>query len=84
VDLIVRRGRTLVFVEVKMRRGMGFGDPLEAITPRKQVTIRNLAEEYLAERPDLADGVDEVRFDAVAVLLENGEAPRLRHVEDAF
>lgn len=84
VDLVVRRGSTLVFVEVKMRRGTGFGDPLEAITARKRERIRALAEEYLAERPALAEGLDEVRFDAVGILREDGGRLRLRHVEDAF
>jgi putative endonuclease len=32
LDLVVRHGTTLVFVEVKLRRGTGFGDPLEAVT----------------------------------------------------
>lgn len=33
LDLIVRRGDTLVIVEVKLRRGTAYGDPLEAVTP---------------------------------------------------
>jgi putative endonuclease len=84
VDLILRQGATLVFVEVKLRRGSGFGDPLEAVTPRKRQKIRAVAEEYLAgEDGALPEGVEEVRFDAVGVSLGRGE-PRLRHVEDAF
>jgi Holliday junction resolvase-like predicted endonuclease len=38
IDLVMRNEATLVFVEVKLRRGMGFGDPLEAVTPRKQAS----------------------------------------------
>ena len=80
LDLIVRHHNTLVFVEVKTRRGVGFGDPLEAVTPRKQATIRALAERYLSERePDL----DEVRFDVVGILAGDG-APRVTHIENAF
>lgn len=76
----MRQGRTLVFVEVKLRRGTGFGDPLEAVTPRKQATIRILAEQYLLDRePDF----DELRFDVVGILLGKG-TPHVRHVEDAF
>ena len=30
-----KKTKTLVFVEVKLRRGTGFGDPLEAVTPRE-------------------------------------------------
>ena len=79
VDLILRSGDTLVFVEVKLRRGLGFGDPLESVTPRKQATIRSLAESYLAESPD----VENVRFDVVGILETRG-GTRIQHVENAF
>jgi putative endonuclease len=80
LDLIVRRGGTLVFVEVKLRRGTGFGDPLEAVTPQKRAIIRSLAEQYLLDRePDF----DELRFDAVGILAGEG-GPRIHHIEDAF
>ena len=80
LDLVVRDGDTLVFVEVKLRRGSGFGDPLEAVTPHKQATIRSLAEQYLSDREP---AFETVRFDVVGILVGKG-APRLRHVEDAF
>lgn len=78
--MILRKEGTLVFVEVKLRRGTGFGDPLEAVTPRKQATLRFLAERYLADRePDF----DTVRFDVVGILAGR-EGLRIKHVEDAF
>ena len=80
IDLVVRHGDTLVFVEVKLRRGLGFGDPLEAVTPRKRASIRSLAEQYLLEREPAYDGL---RFDAVGILLGDRTC-RVRHVEDAF
>ncbi len=84
IDLVVRDDKTLVFVEVKSRRGTGFGDPLEAVTPRKRANIRFVAEQYLVERADyFATSFDEVRFDAVGILLGAGK-PLIRHVEDAF
>ena len=80
IDLILRKEGTLVFVEVKLRRGTGFGDPLEAVTPRKQATLRYLAERYLAVRePDF----DTVRFDVVGILASR-EGLRIEHVQDAF
>jgi putative endonuclease len=80
LDLILRQADTLVFVEVKMRRGVGFGDPLEAVTPRKQAAIRALAERYLSEKePDF----DAVRFDVVGILVGDGTR-RIVHIEDAF
>jgi putative endonuclease len=80
LDLILRHGNTIVFVEVKLRRGRGFGDPLDAVTPRKQAAIRSLAEQYLAHRePDF----DAARFDVVGILADRDE-PRIVHVPDAF
>jgi putative endonuclease len=43
IDLVVGDERTLVFVEVKLRRGTEFGDSLEAVTPRKQAQVRLMA-----------------------------------------
>ncbi len=40
IDLVMRGERVLVFVEVKLRRGTEFGDPLEAVVPRKQTRLR--------------------------------------------
>ncbi len=80
IDLIVRKGDTLVFVEVKLRRTTGFGDPLEAVTPRKQATIRSLAERYLSDREP---HFDTVRFDVVGILAAR-DGLRIDHVADAF
>ena len=69
-----------MFVEVKLRRGTSFGDPAEAVTPRKQQTIRSIAEQYIAERePDF----EEARFDVIG-LLGSGAEPALRHIPNAF
>ena len=84
IDLVVRRGATLVFVEVKSRRGTGFGEPLEAVTPRKQEQVRLMAEQYLADKePGFAESFEEMRFDAVGILVGRGRRG-IRHVEDAF
>lgn len=80
IDLILRRGKTLVFVEVKLRRGSEFGSPLEAVTPRKQATIRALAEQYLSE---VEADLEEARFDVVGIILGGGPA-RIEHIKDAF
>ncbi len=76
----MRKGDTLVFVEVKLRRTTGFGDPIEAVTPRKQATLRSLAVQYLSDRKP---HFDTLRFDVVGILAGR-EGLRVRHVEDAF
>ena len=86
VDLIVRRGRTVAFVEVKSRRGNGFGHPLEAITERKRVEIAKVARAWMRARGGLR-GLT-LRFDAVAVRFgdsrEARPAPCVEHVADAW
>lgn len=64
LDLVVRRGRTLVFCEVKSKSGVGLGDPLEMVGPEKQRRLLHAAEAWLAVNPE--HGRCEVRFDIVA------------------
>ncbi|HYX77067.1 MAG TPA: YraN family protein [Gaiellaceae bacterium] len=54
LDLIVRRGRRLVFCEVKLKQGPGFGDPLEAVDERKRQRLRRGVEAWLVANPKLA------------------------------
>jgi putative endonuclease len=54
IDLIARRGRKLVFCEVKSKGGEDFGDPLEAVGPTKARRVRRAAEAWLATRPECA------------------------------
>jgi putative endonuclease len=67
-------------VEVKLRRGTGYGDPLEAVTPRKQNTLRSVAEHYLYTRNP---PFDTLRFDVIGILADRPKV-RVHHVEDAF
>jgi putative endonuclease len=55
LDLVVRRGRRLVFCEVKARSGPVYGDPWEAVGAEKARRIGQAAEAWLAARPELAD-----------------------------
>ncbi len=81
IDLVVRRGAVVAFVEVKGRRGSGFGHPLEAITALKRREIEAVARWWLARFRE--PGV-RYRFDAVAVVAERGAPIRITHVEDAW
>jgi putative endonuclease len=77
LDLVARRGRMLVFCEVKEKRVAGFGAPEEMVGPEKQRRVRRAAETWLAGHPEL-DGCD-VRFDVVAV-----SPGRVERIADAF
>ena len=65
LDVVVRRGRRLVFCEVKARSGDGYGDPREAVGPEKVRRLRRAAEIWLARNPELLEL--EIRFEVVGV-----------------
>lgn len=81
IDLVATDRDKLVVVEVKTRSGTEFGDPAEAVTVRKALQVRRVTQSWLA-----AHRIKwcEIRFDVVAVLMEPGEAPSVRHYESAF
>jgi putative endonuclease len=63
LDLVVRRGRSLAFVEVKSKKGTGFGTPEEMVTREKQRRIRQAAQAWLLRNPEHAGCT--IRFDVV-------------------
>jgi putative endonuclease len=65
LDIVLRRGRRLVFCEVKARSGDGYGDPREVVGPEKERRLRRAAEVWLARNPALL-GL-EVVFEVVGV-----------------
>jgi putative endonuclease len=77
IDVVARRGRTLVFCEVKSKSGGGFGDPLEMVDARKARRVRRAATAWMARHPEAA-GLD-VRFDVIAE-----RAGRIEHLPNAF
>jgi putative endonuclease len=77
LDVVARRGRQLVFCEVKSKAAADYGDPLEMVTPEKMRRVRRAAEAWLARHPE--HGACAVRFDVVAV-----RGRRLECVRAAF
>ena len=65
LDLVLRRGRRLVFCEVKAKSGPGFGDPLEMIGTEKLRRLAKAGESWLADHPEAAEL--EVVYEAVAI-----------------
>jgi putative endonuclease len=80
IDIVAEDGNVLVFVEVKARRSKEFGEPEDAVTPRKREKIRSTADGYLFE-----NNIDdkECRFDVIAVDY-TGNKTEIRHLKDAF
>lgn len=81
IDVIARDGRETVFVEVKTRAGIGYGHPLEAITPAKLARLRRLAAAWCEQHPGVAD---EIRIDAVAVIASRSGGVQVEHLRRVF
>ncbi|KAB2933441.1 MAG: YraN family protein [Candidatus Contendobacter sp.] len=79
LDLIMRDGEQLVFVEVRSRRHARYGTPAESVTRTKQQRLLRAAAFYLQRQHlDLP-----CRFDVVAILQPDGE-PQIEWIRDAF
>jgi putative endonuclease len=81
IDLVVREGEELVFVEVKTRSGLGYGHPLEAITTQKLARLRRLAAAWCEAHPG---HVERIRIDAVAVIAPRSGGVQLEHLRRVF
>ncbi|HZP29092.1 MAG TPA: YraN family protein [Acidimicrobiia bacterium] len=81
LDLVLRTDRTIVFCEVKTRRGVGFGLPAEAVTFAKQRRLRGLALRWLEARGTHAANL---RFDVASVLVAGGAEPVIEVIEGTF
>ena len=66
IDLIMRDGNTLVFVEVRLRKSQQFGGAAMSITPSKQQKLQRTAAAYLQQHGDC-----QCRFDAILMQSAN-------------
>jgi putative endonuclease len=81
IDLVARRGNMVAFVEVKTRRSVAQGGPVESVGRRKQSTIAKVASVWCLRygRPN-----DEYRFDVVAVQEHGRGQYTIDQIEDAW
>ena len=82
IDLIARRGRYIVFVEVKLRKSADFAAAREFVTSAKQQRIRTTAAIWLSQNEtDL-----QPRFDVIEIYAPQGAEGKitLNHIENAF
>jgi putative endonuclease len=80
LDLVLARGHTLVFCEVKARASSLMGAPYESVTPQKQRKVRAVAEAFLGAR-----GLgSRCRFDVASVSVASDGRAQVRVFEDAF
>lgn len=79
IDIIGKKGKLLVFAEVKTRTNLAFGNPEEFVSYTKSRLVMKAAEHYV-----FANGwMHDIRFDIIAVTLKGNELT-INHIEDAF
>lgn len=78
IDLIVRKGSFIVFVEVKTRAYSFYGEPEAFVDSKKAAMVISAAEQYTYENKYEGN----IRFDIVSV--KTGTSPEIVHFEDAF
>jgi putative endonuclease len=83
IDLVMRQGETLIFVEVKTRQREEYGRPIAAVNRSKRAALSRAAIRYLKA---LRFPRRLFRFDVVEVIgTPELKTPReLRHIENAF
>ena len=80
IDIIAKEKDTIVFVEVKSRRSVHFGNPKQAVTFQKQKKISMVALYYL-KITDQSNA--KARFDVVTVI-SNRDRPQVEIIKNAF
>jgi putative endonuclease len=80
IDLIALDGGVLVFIEVKVRRTLARGAPIEAVTPLKQARVRRAAQEYLTFCGRV---FQRIRFDVIGVM-KTAKTTDITHLKAAF
>jgi putative endonuclease len=78
IDLVMRDGGTLVFVEVRLRSHSGYGGAAASVTASKQRKLLAAAKLYLASLPTLPP----CRFDVVALADDHAEPDWIRSAFD--
>lgn len=81
IDIVAEDGETLVLVEVKTRRGTGFGLPEEAVDSRKRQKLRVLMETYRAATKRQKQPC---RIDVLGLILDGDlRVTRCEHIRNA-
>jgi len=80
LDIVIRDGSTICFVEVRSRRDERFLTPIESITSLKRQRIANSAQHFLASRQEAVP----CRFDVIQVLAPGSSSPEIVWTRDAF
>jgi putative endonuclease len=78
IDLVVRRGGTIVIAEVKTRQSQFAGEGHEAVDRKKRERMIRLGDQYAARHPDA-----QLRYDILSIRW-TGRRFAVTHYPDAF
>jgi len=81
IDIICKKNSQLIFVEVKARKSIKFGEPLEAVTEKKRQKIVKTAYHFLTKHQCESP----VRFDIITIkYISKEKGYKLEHIKNAF
>lgn len=80
IDIIALHNNTLIFVEVKTRRGVSFGTPEDLYTSFKQNTFSRAIQQYIHQQKLTETAA--IRIDLIVIVILNGTQYRLKHYKN--
>ena len=82
IDIIAKKGKFIVFAEVKLRKNADFGEAKEFVTYKKQQRIMTTAQFYLTQH----DTELQPRFDVIEIYAPEGREGKIKiqHIPAAF
>lgn len=79
LDIVAKKDKTLIIIEVKTRAAYSLITPIEAVTPRKQRLVISAANVFIEKHNINLD----VRFDIISIVYNNNTF-EVEHIENAF
>lgn len=79
VDIVAYKNDTYVFIEVKTRKNLSFGRPVEAINGKKKMHLIKIGQYYM-QISNLKNC--DFRFDAIEVMMYPREIPKINHIKN--
>jgi putative endonuclease len=80
IDLIAFYDSKLIFVEVKTRSSVNYGEPEDFVDWKKEKQLEFASSVYIERK----NHQGEIRYDIVAIVFENEQLYKINHIEDAF
>ncbi len=80
IDLIAFKEEKLIFLEVKTRSSVTFGEPEDFVSWKKEQQLEFASLQYIERHQHQG----EIRFDIIAIVFENKKLYKINHIEDAF